>query len=205
MVEWIGRHGVLLPSPTREPKLARACALLLTQLAQGSQPAEYLTELAAKEGISLRTLKSAKVLLGVKTRRVGWGRGSRIWWLLDRRRIECKTDDDVWDANIPFWEHFWIVRRGPQQIVSVGFESESSDPFQLVGVPTEPHGAFAWVDLEMAQEHARSLRRGAKARGEKVLPEIDRARVVGRYPRWWTEPRGKPGAVDQLVRQLRLR
>jgi hypothetical protein len=100
----VGKVGVEvfpLPSKTAQPKLYRA-VFLLYRLGWASTPAIWKDDemrgeammLAAaviaharQLGISRRTMATAKALCQVEDRRVGFGPGSRIWWLAPRREF----------------------------------------------------------------------------------------------------------------------
>ena len=66
------------PHPTRQPKLARACALLRAELADGERPAVELYDAALEAGVSKRTLDAAKKLLVVEDTRHSFG-GAVFW------------------------------------------------------------------------------------------------------------------------------
>ena len=66
------------PHATRQPKLARACALLRAELVGGERPAVELYEAAREAGVSKRTLDAAKKLLVVEDTRHSFG--GRVFW-----------------------------------------------------------------------------------------------------------------------------
>lgn len=173
IARWCAERGVVLPSPTRSPRLARACVLLLGQLWSAPRPAEHLVGLARQEGISLRTLKSAKGTLGVETKRRGWGRGSVVWWRLNRAPIGCRIRD-VEEANRPFFDRLGKRLWGP-------------DTRESVGIPAGPGGSFVWVGPKGVRTYAERVRREATARGERPLPPLTRREVEGEYPDWVKE------------------
>lgn len=176
------RRGVRLPSPSRQPKLALAVALLLRRLWLGSQPETFLEAEAHAAGISPRTLKSAKVLLGVETKRHGWGRGSRCWWQLGPP-IGCKLGRADEARYRSFFDHLRPHEGLP-------------NPLRSVGIPAGAQGEFVWVGLKGAKAHLRKVRREAQARGEPVL---SKAPGPPGEPDWWQELRTRPQGGRDLV------
>jgi hypothetical protein len=94
----VGVQVFELPSKTRQPKLYQAVCLLyrlgwdstpaiwseerFERESEGQAwPARTVIEFARRQGISRRTLASAKKLCLVEDRRLGWGRGSEVVWL----------------------------------------------------------------------------------------------------------------------------
>ena len=79
------RHGA--KKQTREQRwrggnIAEAKAFLLQKLAKGPRPAEEITRQAKAKGISARTLKRARQLLGVKSAKSKKSfRGGWMWSL----------------------------------------------------------------------------------------------------------------------------
>jgi hypothetical protein len=206
MEEYCGALGVRLPSPTRQPKLARACLLLLARLWVGSQPANLIYDLAHEHDISKRTVKSAKERLGVETDRVGWGQGSVVWWRLrgppfelpSRPPIGCRVDPDLAALNDGWHERMIEAIRDAQGEVQRAFGVKLPDFSKTVAVPTGPNGAFVWLPKAGVTVHAKRLRREARARGERVQPEIKLRDAVGDYPEWHKEL--FTGPADDLER-----
>src|SRR5688500_18870418 len=79
--DYVLRAGITLPSK-RSPKLSGAVELLRQSLWHGPCSERTLRTAAAAAGIGWRTVKKAKRLLGVESRRVGWGPGSHMLWVL---------------------------------------------------------------------------------------------------------------------------
>jgi hypothetical protein len=74
--------GVSLPSPTRSPQLAKAVRLLRQLLWSAPRRQAEVEKQITAAGISWRTAKSAKRLLRVESRRIGFGPNSYLVWAL---------------------------------------------------------------------------------------------------------------------------
>lgn len=86
-IEWRGECDYtaddLLGSPKNTGvKLERGKTLLMKLLADGPVEGNVVVESAVSEGISLRTLERAKDVIGIVPKRVGFGRGSSVYWHL---------------------------------------------------------------------------------------------------------------------------
>jgi len=88
-VEWLGESQYTAEQLSRtthstdQPVLDEAVYLLFSLLGRGPLPARRAIDNAAAEGVSRRTLQRAKAILGVCSRRHGFGPGSRFDWELD--------------------------------------------------------------------------------------------------------------------------
>jgi hypothetical protein len=104
-LEWLGhsKYGAdaLLASPEPEERnaLDEACTWLEAELASGPRPAKDMTREAQRAGHQPRTLARARRKLGVKTTRVGFGRGGSWEWSLPKdaspntSRLGTQCDD----------------------------------------------------------------------------------------------------------------
>jgi hypothetical protein len=86
-IEWRGESDLtaddlLRRNNGRQDKLATAKSFLFQFLAKGPQKQQEVMRKAAEAAIAWRTVERAKELLGVKSRRKGWGPGSRCLWEL---------------------------------------------------------------------------------------------------------------------------
>jgi hypothetical protein len=86
-IEWrgecdYGADDLLRPSQAQPDQLARARHFLLEALAAGPVEQKQLRAIADEAAIAWRTVERAKEVLGVLSRREGWGPGSRCWWEL---------------------------------------------------------------------------------------------------------------------------
>lgn len=87
-IEWLGESKLSadqLASTTDgmgASALAEACEVLFALLIDGALRANEVISLAARNGISSRTLRRAKVRLEVRSIRTGYGRGAEYYWKL---------------------------------------------------------------------------------------------------------------------------
>lgn len=72
--------GSVAAEPPKSKQLRLATEVLMAQLAGGARPAVEVFEAAERAGVSPRTVKRAKKLLGVRASRRGFGRGSVVYW-----------------------------------------------------------------------------------------------------------------------------
>jgi len=87
-VDWLGAtlhssEQILASHHSAEPAaLEEAVQVLYSLLALGPLPARIVLSRAHENGVSGRTLRRAKGVLGVQSQRHGFGVGSEFWWLL---------------------------------------------------------------------------------------------------------------------------
>ena len=87
-VDWLGTSnytaGQLLAAGRSGDYLAlrEAIWVLYSILGEGPVPADEAKALAQQAGIATGSLRRAKELLGVRSRRTGFGSGSRFYWVL---------------------------------------------------------------------------------------------------------------------------
>ena len=67
------------------PAVLEACRVLFAILVEGSQWATDVVRVARKAGVSVRTLRRAKQLLQVQSKRHGFGKDSRFYWVLPKQ------------------------------------------------------------------------------------------------------------------------
>jgi hypothetical protein len=94
-IEWRGEcdytaDDLLKPSSGHEDKLENARTFLLETLADGRVEQAKVMAMAAKAAIAWRTVERAKEVLGVVSRRQGWGPGSKCLWELPN--VEAEDD-----------------------------------------------------------------------------------------------------------------
>jgi hypothetical protein len=104
VIEWLGEsthtaRDLADSGRAEHSALAEAAYVLYSILAEGPVWAREVIRLAGKAGIAKRSLDRAKLLLGVKSRKRGSGRGSRWVWELpdDEARLRPFKDRDVED------------------------------------------------------------------------------------------------------------
>ncbi len=79
-----------------------AAAFLLDELADGEQKAADVQRLAKKAGISEKALRRGRERLGIRPRRVGFGRGGEWVWSLPAAPIDAPDPSiDALDAHTP--------------------------------------------------------------------------------------------------------
>ncbi len=88
VVEWHGPASLtaqqisVIGKTDDESALGEAVYILYSLLAEGPLAANDAKKRAAQSGIANRTLRRAKELLGVRSQRIGFGKGSRLYWEL---------------------------------------------------------------------------------------------------------------------------
>src|SRR4029077_12398873 len=110
-ISWLGTSALtaeqlldsrrVKPSPERDA----ACDALAAFLAEGPKTSRHVWVMAEREGISERTLRWAKAVLDVRTKRA-WAEGRRLsYWLLPGQQLppDVKTD------SIPEGLRDWLV------------------------------------------------------------------------------------------------
>jgi putative DNA primase/helicase len=99
-VEWLGESPSTAPDLTGgradHSVLTEGAYVLYSLLADGPVWAADVYKLAGKAGVTRRTVERAKALLGVRSKKVGSGRGSRWYWELgddDRVHVAFRDRD----------------------------------------------------------------------------------------------------------------
>lgn len=102
-IEWLGpcdySAAQLLEAAHAQsrPELEEAIFVLYSILADGPVPADHVKQLATRAGVAPRTLRRAKDVLQVVSRRKGYGTGGRFFWVLppDQRIAARLRKQDV--------------------------------------------------------------------------------------------------------------
>ena len=102
-IEWLGpcdySAAQLLEAAHAQsrPELEEAIFVLYSILADGPVPADHVKQLATRAGVAPRTLRRAKEVLQVVSRRKGYGTGGRFFWGLppDQRIAARLRKQDV--------------------------------------------------------------------------------------------------------------
>jgi hypothetical protein len=109
-VEWLGSsdftaEDLVNPSPNDLNALEEAALMLHSILSEGPVWADEAKSIASKSGITPSTLGRAKRLLRVRSRRKGFGKGSRLYWVLPpaseiARRLKERDMDELMNALV---------------------------------------------------------------------------------------------------------
>lgn len=103
VIEWRGRSGAAAEAVgvnsglDQAPVLREAVQTLFAILGDGPLRVGEVEKLARLAGVSMRTLRWAKNILGITSRREGFGRGSIFYWNMPR---ENDIVNRLWDGEI---------------------------------------------------------------------------------------------------------
>ncbi len=121
---------ILSASNRDSPALLEACHVLYSILGDGPVWVNEATKLAKSAGISGRTLRRAKELLGVQSKRQGFGKDSRFYW-----RISPKSDliQNLRDMDL-------------DELADALFYGPTETPGDFNGQPTDSHQSDIFRD-----------------------------------------------------------
>lgn len=126
--------------PAARPEFDEAVGFLRTELASGSRPSREVQRLAGEEGIAPRTLKRAKRELQVESVRVGFGKGSQVFWRLPGH---IGPDDAIPPALAPYEETLSQSHTGPSGI-PIGDADHYGSASPAPPCPHGPHRPSDW-------------------------------------------------------------
>lgn len=150
-VNWLGRMGYTADQlfaaqrETEAKAVEEALYVLYSLLGDGPILAKEAYQLGRESGVSQRTLRRAKELLGVRSIRRGFGRGSQFFWKLPEKNELLQRlheldldllmgklltgDDDTPNANVPHEDLSDPMEDSPRQARhDIDGDDEEDDP-----------------------------------------------------------------------------